>query len=50
MGGDIISLGTFLGEDPTEGLLTVKVAGVPQDQLVEALKTPEMKLVDVRES
>jgi acetoin utilization protein AcuB len=50
MGGDIISLGTFLGEDPTEGLLTVKVAGVPQDQLVEALKTPERKLVDVRES
>jgi len=50
MGGDIISLGTFLGEDPTEGLITVKVAEVPQDQLVEALETPEMKLVDVRES
>jgi acetoin utilization protein AcuB len=50
MGGDIISLGTFLGEDPTEGLLTIKVAEVPQDQLVEALETPEMKLVDVRES
>ena len=50
MGGDIISLGTFLGEDPTEGLITVKVAEVPQDQLVEALDTPERKLVDVRES
>lgn len=50
MGGDIISLGTFLGEDPTEGLITVKVAEVPQDQLVGALETPEMKLVDVRES
>jgi acetoin utilization protein AcuB len=50
MGGDIISLGTFLGGDPTEGLLTVKVAEVPQDQLVEALQTPERKLVDVRES
>lgn len=50
MGGDIISLGTFLGEDPTEGLLTLKVAGVPQDQLVEALETPETKLVDVRQS
>ena len=49
MGGDIISLGTFLGEDPTEGLLTIKVAEVPQDQLVEALETLEMKLVDVRE-
>ncbi len=49
MGGDIISLGTFLGEDPSEGLLTVKVAGVPQDQLVEALETPERKLVDARE-
>ena len=50
MGGDIISLGTFLGEDPTQGLITVKVAEVPQDQLVGALETPEMKLVDVRES
>lgn len=50
MGGDIISLGTFVGEDPTEGLLTIKVAEVPQDQLVEALEAPEMKLVDVRES
>jgi acetoin utilization protein AcuB len=50
MGGDIISLGTFLGEDPTEGLITVKVAEVPQDKLVETLETPEMKLVDVRES
>jgi acetoin utilization protein AcuB len=49
MGGDIISLGTFLGEDPTEGLLTVKVAEVPQDQLVKALETPERKLVDSRE-
>jgi len=49
MGGDIISLGTFLGEDPTEGLLTVKVAEISQDQLVEALETPETKLVDVRE-
>jgi acetoin utilization protein AcuB len=49
MGGDIISLGTFLGEDPTEGLLTIKVAEVPQDQLVVALETLERKLVDVRE-
>lgn len=50
MGGDIISLGTFLGEDPTKGLLTVKVAGVSQDQLVKALEAPETELVDVRES
>jgi acetoin utilization protein AcuB len=50
MGGDIISLGTFLGEDPTEGLLTVKVAEVSRDQLVGALETSEMRLVDVRES
>jgi acetoin utilization protein AcuB len=50
MGGDIISLGTFWGEDPTKGLITVKVAGVPQDQLLKALETPEVELVDVRES
>ena len=43
IGGDIISLGTFLGEDPTKGLLTVKVAGVSQDQLVKALETPDIE-------
>ncbi len=49
MGGDIISLGTFLGEDPTEGLITLKVTEVSQDRLVEALETPERELVDARE-
>lgn len=48
LGGNIISLGTFLGEDPTNRLITIKVADVPQDKLVEAMKPLVLEIVDVR--
>lgn len=48
LGGNIISLGTFLGEDPTNRLITVKVADVPQDKLVEAIKPLVLEIVDAR--
>jgi len=48
MGGNIISLGTFLGEDPTNRLITVKVAGVPEDQLVAEMKALALEIVDAR--
>jgi acetoin utilization protein AcuB len=48
-GGNIIALGTFLGDDPGSGHCTLKVDGVPRDKLVDAL-TPLVKSVDdVRE-
>jgi acetoin utilization protein AcuB len=47
-GGDIIALGTFLGEDPTNFLLTLKVADVPKDTLVETLKPLALDILDVR--
>jgi acetoin utilization protein AcuB len=48
MGGNIISLGTFLGEDPTNRLITVKVADVPEDQLVAAMKPLTLEIEDAR--
>ena len=48
VGGNIISLGTFLGEDPTNRLITVKVADVPEDRLVAEMKTLALEIVDAR--
>jgi len=50
MGGNIISLGTFLGDDPSNRLITVKVAELGQDELVSAMEALGMEMVDVRES
>jgi acetoin utilization protein AcuB len=49
-GGYIHALGTFLGEDPTNYLLTMKVADVPKDILVETLKPLALEIIDVRET
>jgi acetoin utilization protein AcuB len=48
MGGNIISLGTFLGEDPTNRLITVKVADVPEDKLVAEMKALALEIEDAR--
>jgi acetoin utilization protein AcuB len=48
MGGNIISLGTFLGEDPTNRLITVKVAGVAEDELVAEMEPVVLKVTDAR--
>jgi len=50
MGGNIISLGTFLGDDPSNRLITVKVSELGQDELVSAMEALGMEMVDVRES
>jgi len=49
MGGNIVSLGTFLGEDPTNRLITVKVSGIGRDKLASAMEALGMEVVDVRE-
>ena len=49
-GGYIHALGTFLGEDPTNFLLTMKVADVAKDTLVETLKPLALEIIDVRET
>jgi acetoin utilization protein AcuB len=48
-GGNIIALGTFLGEDPTNVLVTVKVNDVPKDTLVAMLKPLVVSILDARE-
>ena len=48
-GGNIVSLGTFLGEDPTNLMVALKVSDVPQDTLVNALKPFIVELLDARE-
>jgi len=48
LGGNIVSLGTFLGEDPTNALLTIKVQDVEEKELVKAMEPLAMEMVDVR--
>jgi acetoin utilization protein AcuB len=48
-GGNIISMGTFLGEDDRNALVVLKVEGVGPEELVEAVKPSVLEVVDVRE-
>jgi acetoin utilization protein AcuB len=48
LGGNIIALGTFAGEDPSNRLITFKVSGVEENQLREAITPLVEKLVDIR--
>jgi len=48
LGGNIISLGTFYGEDPTTAEITVKVEGVSQEELLKALGGIAVEILDVR--
>jgi acetoin utilization protein AcuB len=49
IGGNIIALGTFLGEDSSQTLVTMKVQDVTQAKVTEALKPHVQKIVDIRE-
>jgi acetoin utilization protein AcuB len=48
MGGSFIAQGTIMGEDPTNRLLTIKVADVSQEQLVSAMEGLGLKILDAR--
>jgi acetoin utilization protein AcuB len=48
LGGNIISLGTFMGEEPTNRLITVKVADVSEEKLVAAMKVLALEIEDAR--
>jgi acetoin utilization protein AcuB len=50
MGGNILALGTFMGEDPTNRMVTVKVANAPTDKLVAIMEALGMEIVDFREA
>jgi acetoin utilization protein AcuB len=50
MGGNIVALGTFLGEDPTNRLIALKVQDIDKDELWPKLEELGIKLIDVRET
>ena len=49
-GGNIVALGTFLGEDPTNRLIACKVAGMTKDALLDAVRPVILEVLDVRET
>ncbi len=49
-GGNIVALGTFLGESTSERQVLVKVDGLTADKLQAALEPLVTRIVDVRES
>ena len=50
LGGNILALGTFKGEDPTNRMVTVKVTNAPTEKLLAIMEALGMEIVDVRES
>lgn len=50
MGGNIVSLGTFHGEDASTRTLTLRVTNVSKDDLMETLEALGMEIVDARET
>jgi acetoin utilization protein AcuB len=50
MGGNILALGTFRGEDPTNRMVTVKVSDVPGEKLIAIMEALGMEIVDMREA
>ncbi len=50
LGGDIIALATSAGDSSETGLITIKVAGVKEADLVKAISSQVLRVVDVRET
>lgn len=50
LGGDIVALGTFRGDDRTHSIITIKVSGVDQTSLTQAIEGLSAQVVDIRES
>lgn len=50
LGGDILALGTFLGDDPTTALVTIKVDDVPAAALAAAMRDLGLQIRDIRET
>jgi len=50
LGGNIMALGTFLGDDPTTAIVTVKVVDAPEEELKAAMQALELEVVDSRET
>jgi acetoin utilization protein AcuB len=49
LGGNILALGTFLGDDPMTAIVTVKVEDVSWPELEAAMRELDLAIADVRE-
>jgi acetoin utilization protein AcuB len=49
LGGNILALGTFLGDDPTTAIVTVKVVDVPADALAAAMQGLDLEVRNMEE-
>ncbi len=50
LGGDVIALGTFYGEDRTNGIVMLKICCLDKDVLVESLQNlHHAEIIDLRE-
>jgi len=49
-GGNIVALGTFWGDDPTNREIVFKVQGVDRAAIEEVVKDLEAEIVDIRET
>lgn len=50
LGGNIVALGTFLGKDPSNRLLTIKIQDLDKEELWPKLEELGVKLIDARET
>jgi acetoin utilization protein AcuB len=50
LGGNILALGAFWGDDPSTAVIMVKVEDVPADQLTAAMQGLGFPILDVREA
>jgi acetoin utilization protein AcuB len=50
LGGNIIALGTFMAENPSQGVVTFKVEGVELEQLRKTLLPLVTRLIDIRDT
>lgn len=48
--GNILGLGTFMGESAADGLITIKVSGISKEELEKAVQPVVTKIVDIRET
>jgi acetoin utilization protein AcuB len=49
-GGNIVAMGAILGEEPSNRIVMIKVAGVARDSLLDTIRPLVLKITDVRES
>lgn len=49
LGGDILSMGTYLGESTDTGQIILKVEGVKKEDLISAIEPQVLRVTDARE-